>query len=437
MSNGMICSTAGDALVRESESRWAILAPRVTAALAVSIGFSIPVSTSLAEIFTSLFMLSWGLEGNLRSRWRQVVDHPLARLSLGMFGLLFVAIAWSSASWLEAARCLLKYREFLYLPMLIPVFRHQPKLKSLAMHGFTVGATAMLLFSYFEWLSGIDVGLASSPNDYVIAKDRIIHSLLMALLVYFSAQQVVQKGPWKWVHAAIIALAAPNILFLVQGRTGYVLLGLLTVLFMAQQFGRRGLVAASLLVALAAGGAYGTSATVRARVAQTVLQLQNQFGWSTEKVWDPRLEYYTNTIGMILRHPVFGTGTGSFSREYAAMAESRGLSTTTDPHNEYLHLAAQAGLPAAGLFIAMLILQCHWARGLNAYDSRIARGIAAAIAVGSLFNSLILSITGGLVWSYFSAIAMADWDEAPAEAAKVDEPKIQTQTSEADVARAA
>src|SRR5262249_5057574 len=150
--------------------------------------------------------------------------------------------------------------------------------KSLAMHGFTLGATAMLLLSYFEWLSGLDVGLASSPNDYVIAKDRIIHSLLMALLVYFSAQQLMQKSSWKWVHAAIMALAAPNILFLVQGRTGYVLLGLLTVLFMGQQFGRRGLVAASVLVALAAGGAYSASATVRARVAQTVLQLQNQFG---------------------------------------------------------------------------------------------------------------------------------------------------------------
>jgi len=428
--------TAGTLAV-ESRSPSESFFPRATAALAVAIGFSIPVSTSLAEIVTSLFLLSWGLEGNHRSRLRQLVDNPVARLSLGMFGLLFVAMAWSSASWYEAARCLLKYREFLYLPMLIPVFRQQPRLKVLAMHGFTVGATAMLLFSYFEWLSGVDVGLASSPNDYVIAKDRIIHSLLMALLVYFSAQQIVLKGSWKWVHAAIIALAAPNILFLVQGRTGYVLLGLLTVLFMAQQFGRRGLVAAALLVALAAGGAYSASATVRARVAQTVLQLKNQFGWSTEKVWDPRLEYYTNTIGMIRRHPMFGTGTGSFSPEYARMAESRGLAPTTDPLNEYLHLAAQAGLPAAGLFIAMLILQCHWAKKLSVYDARIARGVATAIAVGSLFNSLILSITGGLVWSYFSAIAMADWSEASTETVKADEPKIQTQTSELEVARAA
>ena len=414
--------------------------PRATSALAVAIGFSIPVSTSLAEIVTSLFMLSWCLEGNLRFRVRQLADNPAARLSLGMFALLFVAMTWSSASWYEAARCLLKYREFLYLPLLIPVFRQQPRLKSLAMHGFTLGATSMLLLSYFEWLSGIDVGLASSPNDYVIAKDRIIHSLLMALLVYFSAQQLVEKESTrtgKWIHAAIIALAAPNILFLVQGRTGYVLLGLLTILFMGQQFGRRGLVVAGLLVALAAGGAYSTSATVRARVAQTVLQLKNQFGWSTEKVWDPRLEYYSNTIGLIGRHPLLGTGTGSFSREYAALAQSRGLAPTTDPHNEYLHLAAQAGLPAASLFIAMLVLQCLWAGRLSAYDARIARGVAVAIAIGSLFNSLILSITGGLVWSYFSAIAMSDWERAAAEPAKVDETAVTRQTNAASVSRAA
>jgi O-antigen ligase len=403
----------GSQLDASSASRGSFL-NSTTAGLAVAIGFSIPVSTSLAEIVTTLFLLSWVLQGELRERLRRLADNPLARFALAIFGMLFLAIAWSSASWWEATRCLLKYREFMYVPLLIPVFRQQPGLKNSAMHGFTIGAVAMLLLSYFEWLSGTDVGLASSPNDFVIAKDRIIHSLLMALLVYFSAQQLSQQSAWRWVYAAIIALAAPNILFLVQGRTGYVLLGLLTLLYMSQQFGRRGLVAAAIIVGFCAVGAYSASGTVRARVAQTVLQVKSKLGFSSEKVWDPRLEYYTNTLQLIRRHPVLGTGTGSFSPEYAKLAAAQGQAPTTDPHNEYLHLAVQGGVPTAGLFVAMLLFQWLSAARLPAADGRIARGVVLAIAVGSLFNSLVLSITGGLVWSYFSALSMSDFgcDEA-------------------------
>jgi O-antigen ligase len=371
------------------------------------IGFSIPVSTSLSEITTSLFILCWFVSGNWRERTRVIAANPVALLSLAMFSILLLATTWSSATWLQAGRCLLKYREFLYLPLLVPIFQ-DPRLKTAGMRGFTVGAVGMLLLSYFEWLSGVDVGLASSHNDYVIAKDRIIHSLLMALLVYFSAQELVRGGRFRWLYGAVIALAAPNILFLVQGRTGYLLLGLLTTLFMIQRFGRKGLVCACLLVGASAWGAYASSETVRARVAQTISQIRNQFGYPKQHSWDPRLEYYEHTLTLIGRHPLRGTGTGSFSGEYAKLARTAGVEPTSDPHNEYLHLAVQAGLPAAAMFVLLLAVQWHCAGRLPTWDSRIGRGVVLAIAVGSLFNSLILSITGGLAWSYFSALAFAD-----------------------------
>jgi O-antigen ligase len=386
--------------------------------LVVVIGFSIPVSTSLSEIATTLFLASWLLEGNLRERWRLVAANPLSRLSLALFGMLFLATSWSSVTWPEALRCLLKYRELVYLPLLVPLFQDR-QLALWGVRAFAAGAIGMLCLSYFEWLSGFDLGMESAANDYVIGKDRIIHSLLMALLVYIAAQEVVRGELSRWLPVAAIALAVPNILFLVQGRTGYLLLGLLTILFMAQQFGRRGTICACLLVAVGGWGAYAASATVRARVAQTISQVKNQFGYPKQHSWDPRLEYYEHTLTMIRRHPLLGTGTGSFSREYARVAEAAKAEPTTDPHNEYLHLATQAGLPATLLFVVLLAMQWRWAGRLSAWESRIASGIVLAIAVGSLFNSLILSITGGLVWSYFSAIAYAGLAQ-PAAAAPAD-----------------
>lgn len=377
--------------------------------LAPTIGVSIAVSTSFSEIVTTLFIACWLLSGDLHGRCRHILAHPIARLSLALFGCLTIAMAWSTVSWAQAARCLLKYREFLYLPMLLTVFRDE-RLRRFGVWGFTWGAMAMLLLSYFEWLSGVDLGIASSPNDYVIAKDRIIHSLLMSFLVYISAQEIVQEqSSRRWLHLIPIALAVPNILFLVQGRTGYMLLGLLTVLFMAQQFGRRGTVFACVLVALIGWGAYASSTVVQARVRQTISQLKNQFGYPRQRSLDRRLEYYQHSLTMIRKHPLTGTGTGSFSKEYAYVAGQAGDLPTSDPHNEYLHLATQAGIPTAVLFIVLLGAQWYLARRLPVGDCRLARGIVVAIAAGSLFNSLILSITGGLVWSYFTAIAYASW----------------------------
>jgi hypothetical protein len=41
-------------------------------------------------------------------------------------------------------------------------------------------------------------------------------------------------------------------------------------------------------------------------------------------------------------------------------------------------------------------------------ERSIGRCVVSAIALGSLFNSLILSVTGGLIYSYFSALAFAE-----------------------------
>src|SRR5262249_36766592 len=159
---------------------------------------------------------------------------------------------------------LLKYRELLYLPMFVVVFR-EGRLRRFAVWAYMAATLLLLGLSYFERFSGADFGIASTSVDYVIAKDRIIHSLMMAFLAYlagvefagtFKVASVLPSPPgrgvggegmgrktfpsppaplpggeggsriaWCWTCAAIIPLAIYNILFMVQGRTGYLIFG--------------------------------------------------------------------------------------------------------------------------------------------------------------------------------------------------------------------
>ena len=52
---------------------------------------------------------------------------------------------------------------------------------------------------------------------------------------------------------------------------------------------------------------------------------------------------------------------------------------------------------------------------MPAWERQIMHGTVLTIALGSLFNSLILSVTGGLLWSYFAAIAGGAMCSTPRE----------------------
>lgn len=406
-------------------SVWATGTPleRATRGLAVLTAFSIPLSTSFSEITTGLFMAAWVLSGNLAAKWAVIRRNKVALLSLGMFGVLLAGVLWSTAGWGAALRCLLKYREFVYLPMFVYVFQ-EVRLRSLAVYAYMVAAVLLMGLSYLEWLTGADYGIGSAPHDYVIAKDRIIHSIMMAFLVYLAAVQLVSgDGPrtslrrdwlWRGSLVCVIGLAVFNILCMVQGRTGYLLLGTMTTLFLCERLGRRGVVIAAALLGATAWGAVTFSSVIRARVDQTISQLQNQFGPERKHSPDPRLEFYENTLTMIRRHPLLGTGTGSFRGEYARLVATKntGDVATSDPHNEYMHLAVQAGIPGAALFVVLLLVQWFSVTGLRSADIHVARAVVLTIALGSLFNSLILSITGGLIFSLFSGLAFADLSQA-------------------------
>lgn len=392
---------------------------RLTRLLAIVTGFSIPLSTSFSEIATGLFMASWLCSGHLSAKWRMIRGNATALLSLAMFGALLAGMAWSAEGWQASGRCLLKYREFLYLPMFLVVFQ-DARLRRLGTFAYMAGAILLLGLSYFERFSGADLGLGSTNLDFVVAKDRIIHSLLMAFLVYLAAVlfvgttgRIEEDGGavlrWRCLYGALIALAVYNILFMVQGRTGYLLLAALTTLFLFQRLGKRGAIVACVLLGTAACGTVAFSRTIQGRVRQTLSQLENQFGPERKHSPDRRLEFYENTLKLIGRHPFIGTGTGSFRSEYKSLVAGTDDAPTSDPHNEYLHLATQVGIPGAVLFIALLAVQWLAAARLSPLERDLGRGIVLTIALGSLFNSLILSVTGGLIYSYFSGIAFAEF----------------------------
>jgi len=106
-------------------------------------------------------------------------------------------------------------------------------------------------------------------------------------------------------------------------------------------------------------------------------------------------------------------GTGGFAAAYAERVRATGARSTVNPHNDYLLIAAQVGLPGLALLIVLYIVTWRSASRLSSSVHRdLARGLVIAFAAGGLFNSLLLDHTEGLLFAWLTAVLYAGYNPA-------------------------
>ena len=78
---------------------------------------------------------------------------------------------------------------------------------------------------------------------------------------------------------------------------------------------------------------------------------------------------------------------------------------TQNPHNEYLLITAQIGLLGLTLLLWLFIVQWRSAQQLPMpMETGLARGLVLTIAIGCLFNSLLLDHSEGLFYAWLSGL---------------------------------
>jgi O-antigen ligase len=118
-----------------------------------------------------------------------------------------------------------------------------------------------------------------------------------------------------------------------------------------------------------------------------------------------RLEFYRNTVAIIRDHPLLGVGTGGLPKAYADRVRGSGANEARHPHNEYLHIAAQIGLPGLAVLLWLFVLQwCVAPRLDSPLERHLARALVLTIATGCLFNSFLLDHTEGLLYAWLTAV---------------------------------
>ncbi len=493
--------------------------------MAVALGFTIPLSTTIASILSALVVILWFLSGNFKDKYAAIRGNPVAVAAVLVSGLFFTGLLWGEANQDSVSHAV----RFLLIPFLIPLFT-ESKMRHYALCAFLSAMMLTLALSYLAWFGllpksnlfrsttspyfelhqfqdglGIerlcrkisdDIGviplsnsdynigrlneilkipdlydrlrakrnqrhysavvadlvnetpgyrtvrefsnLAAAKQEKILTLNRLVleetypdetpkssreksvdvsviqhkitHNVLMAIAAFLLAVRIrfTTGYAMKALLALLTGFSLFNVLFMVGGKTGYVVLLVLMVYFFIDWLKlKRGVIAAFVVIVLLAAVVFMfPSSQLHIRTVSIFDQLS---GWHPERADESsvgqRLEFYNNSLKIIRGNPVFGVGTGNFAAAYAKTVEGTRMDRTDNPHNEYLLTAVQLGLVGLAALLYMFFTQWRFGGKIYHPEERImARGLVLAIVVGCLFNSFLKDYTEGLLYFWMSAM---------------------------------
>lgn len=375
--------------------------------------FSIALSTAFMSVSMGLFVVAWVILGNYGEKLQLIKKHPSAIISVIFFCLYGIGMLYSSASWEVRLAWWLKYHKLLYIPLIISVLSEE-KYRSLALKAFVSGMIMILVVSYLKWLGIVphkDIG-----QGYFVFKGRIAHNIFMAFTMYLTLGLAVKSsGVRSWIWYAVSLLAMMNILFLVNGRSGQIIMAVLLIWFSWETWEWKSIrwlasvaVAITVMYSLTNGAPTG-------RLMEVKQEILNHKANQDPTSSGLRLEFYTNAMLLIKNNPIIGAGTGSFEIDYRQLAETQDTVSTyvPNPHNEYLLTGQELGI--VGLICLLAFFVIPWKlsyrlvpteRDMGDYGYAL-RGLILTISVGSLFNSLLLDSGEGKFYCVLAGVLLS------------------------------
>lgn len=373
----------------------------LTQKIGVLMAFALIFGTAVVNIVLFLLLLVYVLSGDYTSKWRRIRGNAAAITSLLLFGLFVVGMSYSSSKLPTSLGVLNKYRELLLFPIAVSIF-HEPIWRQRAYYAFLVAIMVALLVSfamYFGWLPSGPPG-----EEWIPFKDRIAYGIFMAYAIYLMSHHLLSTpvNSHRLFWGGVICLAYFNLMFMVSGRTGQVVLLSLLVLLGYQYWKllRKHGIFATLVLIVAATTTVLTSPAIQSRNKDIDLA----YSHPEESSIGLRLIMWQTASRIVLEHPIFGAGTGSFKDEYAKNDYDHSEVHSVNPHNEYLLIAAQLGLIGLSGFLLLLYRQWILAKKLSYPYSVASQGLVLVMTVGCMFNSLLFDFGEGHFYAIFAGV---------------------------------
>lgn len=368
--------------------------------------FSVSFSTALTNLFVGLAYIGFVAALCTSAPLRGVLRSPPALLALTLLALFIIGVSWSIAPHPDVVTALKKYSRLLILPIGIALSWRDPALPARALRWFLGGAGVLALSCYLVSIGMMPTSslgwwrVSTEAHDAYVFRNHITIGILLGFAANACFLIASYSATMRTRLAAIGAglLFALPVVFLSQGRTGYVALligGLTVFLLRARITPLRTLAGVGALVLLSIGF-YMASPNIKSRTDDLINEVRTGQQRSPNGL---RVSFMRVGLQVVAAHPLLGLGTGSFAQAYAPTAlanwpaGSEMAVARHQPHSEFLLVAVQLGLLGALVYFSMLGTLGSAALGQRNIEADSLALLWVIYVATSSFNSLLWDTT--------------------------------------------
>ncbi len=387
--------------------------------------FFLPISTAGANVtlalsvFLSIVFLNLDWKENKFSYFKK---QPFLIYFLFFCYLLssFLSVGALSASISDG---LLKYQEIIFMPLLAFLFSYQKNLTRSAINAFLIAMGLTLFLSYLRGFSDVTLfrylnletflaklGDKSNPS---IFKLHITHNFFMAfatlrwgyLAFYFWQTRRILATSFIFIYL----LGLFNIFFMVQGRTGYLVIFSTLLYFFIDKYKVKGFFVGVTVLCFAFLFLYNFSNNFYGRVHSGLAELLN---WNSiipsNTSVGLRIEFIYQSLKMASEHLFFGVGVGNFGQAYAAHTLGSGFIQSENPHNQYILFLVETGLIGLIAYLYLNYVCWKYSTQLSPFWMHSTRIVLLSYGVANFFNSFLFDFSESLFFSAFMALAFSE-----------------------------
>lgn len=381
--------------------------------LLVATIFFMPISTAATNIFMTLCLVTWLGSGQWAAQPNPLANNWVVYAVIALFAISLIGSFYSSGSPHDITFQIHKNARLLFL---IPaLFLLQDSLwRKRCLYAFMAAMLLTLALSMASAITPLAIvkGTAGGTmGNHFVFKDHIAQNLMMSffaltMLVY---GQVANSRKVRLFWYGVALLAIINILFFVQGRTGYISLALNALAFLLLMTnGRQRLIFIALAIVIGIL-TLNFSSSFNKRLQITIEELDQREQKELTSVGQ-RVEFIKKSITLIQERPFFGHGTGSYGKEFCRIADSAEWCEAgkAHPHNQFMAIGVQLGMFGILAYLAF-IASIIWHSRLFARDGRVlAIGLTLTLVTDSMLHAPLFLVTEAQFFTLMLAVILAD-----------------------------
>ena len=354
------------------------------------LAFCVSLGTATVSLAKALVLLAFLIQLVLKkkkifeSRFMQV-PQIFIWMTVAVIWML-ISMTWSHASELTQWQYFYAHTRFLWLAIIY--FLIGTKVRGLSVLKWLIyGQIFVTCISWLLWL-GVEVPLTRRPLENGIAFTTTLEQPVMVVLVLiilcnFRQYWTKQWGEW-FVRLAIIAMAF-NIVFVMSGRTGYLVFLLFLAIEIYRALPSRWRWLSLLSPIILSLIFYAVSPVFSKRVAQIEANSQAYLQKNSLSSEGDRLDMWRHTISGILKKPILGHGVGSMPEVYSGDGGLIKVSVS-QPHQQYLFWWAEFGLIGLMIMLGFFFALIKDSRLLDSEAKNSLLSVIAVLFVMGLFN---------------------------------------------------